>query len=136
MAIDLVAASAKIQAVVETYGRGVRIIKQNRTPSDVNKPWRGSLDTPLEVPGVEVTGAFIPVSGSAAESVRAKTEQDGLVRRQVSQLFISSTDNETVDFENYDVVIDLGDNTVWRIEDVAEMKPGDISVYFEFTLSR
>lgn len=127
-----IAATAK--RLVEDAGRSVTFVKQERNPTDANKPWR-SVATPSNADSASLTGVAesrvsgiaVMVDPSSARNLGIMIDQSDEARR-AEKVFIVASSSVNVDLAEYDQVVD--GTTVWGIVQVSELKPANVSLLF------
>jgi len=132
MAINYTKAAATALKLLSANGRPVTLVKINRTPSDPNKPWEGSDNTPDTT--VTATAVFVdPVSEKDLGRNLKRGPTDGITKGfQIA--FISAAENPGVDLSEYDRMIDNG--VVYTVDEIDVLKPGNTILMYEFRVRR
>lgn len=116
MAIDYVGLLAKVRALIRDNGREVTLVKHDNTPTDANKPWRGSTGSDTEKIVIGVIGTY------------KASEVDGeLIIRGDKQLLVDG--DNAISLQGYDQLKD--GSTTWNIVGYDEVKPADVVLLFK-----
>lgn len=122
--VNYVSLAATAKRLIDSNGRDVTLAKLDRTPADVNKPWRagGGSDTttgPLKA-------VIVPFEAE---------DDDGAVTRSEDMVaYVAASDTDPAEIETYDRLLDGAD--VWRIKKVITINPGDTRVVYEIMIER
>lgn len=121
---DFVELAGVAETLIAENGRDVTFKRVSRTAGDAAKPWRGPSASPESL---TVRGCFVPPSGSGF----GHDEMDSigsLLRGGNQVILVAAKAVGTAKLEEYDSILDGTD--VWKIAQVAVLKPGSVTVLY------
>ncbi len=122
--VDYIALAATAKRLIDAAGRDITLTKKDRSPADPNTPWRagGVTDTTIG----PFKGVVVPYE--------EKDVDGSIVRRGDRMALISGLDGGTNLVEQFDSLVDNG--TVWKIQGVDVVNPGDTRVLYTLQLRK
>lgn len=127
--VDYARTLASAQRQIRDKGRLVSLQGATAGAADANDPLAGPAAPPAPVTGV--AAVFVPPSSLQALGSRAQVE--GLFAN-CSQIAIAAADGAN-DFKDMVTLID-SDNSVWKIQYVEELKPGEVPLLYFIGVAR
>ncbi|MCP4897716.1 MAG: hypothetical protein GY906_12150 [bacterium] len=121
--VDFIKLAATAQRLINANGRSVSIVKHGKTPSDMNKPWRG-----------ESTPVIATVTGIASFVPMQQIENNDGVRRGTDYALFAADDDGGNELEDFDVIIDGG--VTWQILDAKLINPASKRIMYQFEVKR
>jgi hypothetical protein len=117
--------------LIEKYGRTISILASSPAPANPAKPWRGSAKPHTEDDPTTVLakGAFVGLS--LAELGFTETDVDGQLHKRGAKFCLVAPSGLVpvdTDISQYDAILD-GDS-VWRIQKVHVLEPGDLRLFY------
>lgn len=104
MAIDYVALLGTVRTLIAQNGRSVTFVRLDRSPADVNKPWRSSPD-PRAVPDATVAVDVVQADPTSLEELGFKAEADEAIDRdELTYIAAPPAGGQLLD--TYDEVLD------------------------------
>jgi hypothetical protein len=131
MAYDYSEDLALAKELIAEYGRSVTVQHLSAGSATSDTPWKGA-GTPTVDKSHRTMGAFLPLSGSndLGKLVRDKE----LLKRCEQVVLIPGTGKSSTDLGDFVRILDNA--TLWKIEWVKELKPGDTSLLYVMGVKR
>jgi hypothetical protein len=136
MPVNYTNAAATASRLIEENGRAITLVKLNQTPTDVDKPWRGTTDA-RNVPELSLAafGVFVSPSGGGLGFIAEDSE---MVRLSEQIVLVAAASLSGYKVEDFNEIIDPEDNinTRWRITKVEMLKPGPVRILYAIGVKR
>lgn len=124
--VDYVKQAATAKRLIEANGRTVTLVRKNRTPADAAKPWRAPA-SPVDSTVASPIGVIYPME--------EKDENGTVFRTGKSQLLLAHDSlSPTQNLDDIDHVLD--GTTKYKVLEANVIKPGTVTVVYEFILKR
>lgn len=137
---DFTRSAALAKRLIEKNGRAVTLVKSNRTPANVNQPWRGpsTAAPPASAQGgdeIDAIAVFVPTSGSGLGRRTVDDPERPHIRNATDIALVASDSlGAGADLSVFDFLRD--GSKLWKITGVQELRPSSTSVLWEVGLSR
>lgn len=126
--------------LLEEFGRDVVLLNTQADPEDANKPWNGPLqfDNTTVPPSRRVeakavfVGEIVELTQGKASGQKTRTPDPFLTQFGTDTFLVSGSLNQ--DIRDFDVLVD--GTEIWKIKNVATLKPGDTVVLYAIQVAK